>query len=122
MVFLVMILVIVGTILGWFVSEFQTRRWIRLLLGTCAVTAGLYAGILYGQFKVLQAKVHFGEATYRLLQVTLDEIGNGNTDRAAAELTLLRRDLVDTYLRKNECTELIEATVARMELHTNKEP
>ena len=122
MLFLVMILVIVGTILGWVVSEFQTRRWIRLLLGACAVTAGLYAGILYGHFKVLQAKVYFGEATYRLLQVTLDEVESGHTDRAAAELTLLRRDLVDTYVRTFECTELIEATVVRMELHTTREP
>ena len=122
MFLLVMTLVIVGLVFGWVVSEFQTRRWIRLLLGACAVTAGLYAGNLYGQFRVLQAKVHFGEATYRLLQVTLDEIESGNTDRAVVELTRLRRDLADTYARKYECTDLLEATVVRMELHTTREP
>ena len=96
MVELVLFLTI-ATSLAWFASEFQTRRWLRLMLGTLAILSSAAISWAVGSLDRLTSNAWFGAATKNLVQNTIQQLEAVNADRVLAELRRLRDNYQPAY-------------------------
>ncbi|AMV41000.1 hypothetical protein [Planctomyces sp. SH-PL62] len=113
-VYLVIVLMVVVPI-GWFASEFQERRWLRLALGTFAILLSFGVALLIGAtFERLNSNAWFGEATGNLLQATVVELEAGRPENALRSLKQLQQEYRPTYENRARYDVLVEEAVARM--------
>lgn len=92
-----LLLLILLTPIAWFASEFQERRWLRLLLGSAAILLSFAVAFLAGSLQMLKANAWFGSASQKLVDSTITELEAGNTDRVLSSLKRLQQQYSPTY-------------------------
>lgn len=113
-VYLVIVLTVVVPI-GWFASEFQERRWLRIALGTFAILLSFGVALLIGAtFERFNSNAWFGAATGNLLQATVAELEAGRHENALRSLKQLQQEYRPTYENRARYDVLVEQAVARM--------
>src|SRR5262249_47918087 len=109
------LLLVAGVVVAWLASEFQDRRWLRLLLGCCALAlVGGGAGLV----GTLGARVHShawdGGASGDLIDTTVDALEGGQPAEVLAELKRLRGRFEPTYENRARYDRLVEEYVERV--------
>ena len=109
------ILLVVSVPIAWFVSEFQNRRWPRLVLGCFAILSSFGVAGVVGSLERLNSNVWFGSASKELIDATIAELDAGNEDRVLQSLKVLQQKYSPTYENRARYDVLIRETVAQMQ-------
>jgi len=110
---LILVLVIVAPI-AWLASEFQRRRWLRIVLGCAAILLSFGVAWIVGSLERLNSNAWYGAATKDLVQNTIEQLEAGNTDRVLAELRRLRSKYYPSYETRSNYDELGSQYVERI--------
>jgi hypothetical protein len=108
--------------IAWFASEFQGRRWLRLVLGSFAILLSFGVAALVGSLERLNSNAWFGVASKDLVDATIAELEAGNRDGVLRSLKLLQQEYSPTYENRARYDELIEKTVTRMRANPRPSP
>jgi hypothetical protein len=104
-----------GVGLVWFASEFQDRRWLRLLLGCAAlVLIGGSVGLGVMIVERFNSNAWYGVASGDLIDATVAGLEAGRKDEVVAELKRLRGQFQPTYENRARYDHLVEEYVARV--------
>lgn len=99
--------------IAWLASEFQSRRWIRILLGVGAISiVGLVA---YGWAAVLTAftsNVNYSETTKSLVVAVDDGLTSQDSERVRNELRRFAKDYQPSY--ESSCIDEVNKFVSRL--------
>jgi hypothetical protein len=112
--FLVLALVI-GVPVGWFISEFHSPRWVRLLLGCLSISLCFGVAFLAGCLTELNYNAWFGSATKDLIDVTIAELDAGREHEVTTALKRLQEKYVPTYENRARYDVLVKETVREMQ-------
>lgn len=113
MLILVLVLILAMP-LAWLLSEFQSRKWLRVFLGCCAIAVSYGVAYLVGSLQIFSDNAWFSTATARLLDTTISEIEGGKSDKVLVELKHLREQYYPTYDGKARYDVLVDEAVKRM--------
>jgi hypothetical protein len=83
--------------IAWFVSEFDDRRWLRILCGVLALSMSFGVAYLAGSLDRLNSNAWFGAASADLIDATVHELENGDPELVVSELKALREQFHPTY-------------------------
>ena len=111
---IVAVILAIGLPIAWFVSEFQNRRWVSLLLGVAALSTSFLVAYSAGSLQHLTANAWYGGASKNLIDTTLEELEKGNTEKVIDELKVLQKDFQPTYENRARYDKLIEAYMSRL--------
>jgi hypothetical protein len=113
---LLVLLVVIAIPVGWVLSEFQDRRYLRLTLGSAAILSGFVIAFFAATLlQVFHDNVYFGVATKKLVGTTITQLEAGNQDRVLSSLKRLQQKYSPTYENKAGYDALVEETVAEMQ-------
>ncbi|WP_299467029.1 hypothetical protein [uncultured Gimesia sp.] len=87
---LVIFILAVGLPVAWLLSEFQPRRWLRILLGLAALLMTVYLSHAFSIFDRLNYNTMYSEASAKLIDTTIVEIEAGRSNEFLSELRILR--------------------------------
>jgi hypothetical protein len=118
---LILVLVIVLPT-AWFASEFQGRRWLRLILGSFAILLSFGVATLVGWAERFNSNAWFGVASKSLVDATIAELEAGNRDGVLRSLKTLQAKYSPTYENRARYDVLIEETVAQMHTRPQRSP
>jgi hypothetical protein len=104
---LVLFVLAVGLPLGWLASEFQPRRWLRILLGILALTMSVFLALGFSLLERFNYNAWYGAASATLIGTTIAEIEDGRTDQLLPALRLLRREFDPTYINRAHYDQLV---------------
>ncbi len=99
--------------LAWFASEFQPRRWVRLLVGSGAILACFGVAYIVGFTERFNYNAWYGGASQELIKTTISEIEKGHTDKLLVELKRLDQQFQPTYENRAHYDQLVSEFVAR---------
>ena len=89
---IVPLLFAMALLLGWLLSEFQPRRWLRIVLGSACLGLGVL--LAYGIGELLQGfrdNIAFCTATADLVDTTIAQLEKHRCDQTLAELRHFRQ-------------------------------
>jgi hypothetical protein len=118
---MLVLLLVITTPIAWFTSEFQDRRWPRLVLGSAAILLCFGVAFLAGSFQMFDANAWFGNATKELVDVTVHELEAGDKERVLQSLKHLQKQYVPTYENRARYDLLVKEAVARMRTTEGKD-
>jgi len=82
---------------GWLVSEFQSRRWLRILCGVLSLGVCGFLAVAFGTLERLNYNAWYGTASAELIEATVAGIEAGKSKEVVAGLKGLRSDFYPTY-------------------------
>jgi hypothetical protein len=102
--------------LAWFISEFQSRQWLRCLLGCCSIAMTFGVAWLAGSLQALNYNAWYSDASLTLVDKTLSELSAGHESHVIDNLKWFKSEyhpnyetglinyqrLVDTYVKRFE--------------------
>ncbi|MGE0609075.1 MAG: hypothetical protein AB7O62_18420 [Pirellulales bacterium] len=101
--------------LAWLGSEFQSRRWLRVLLGTLSRTMCVFLASAFSLLERLSYNAWYGTASAELIDTTIGEIDGGRTEQLLPALRTLRGEFQPTYENKAHYDQLVEQFVQEVE-------
>ena len=113
---LLILLLVIVTPIAWFASEFQDRRWLRMVLGSAAILLCVGVAFLSGTLEMFNANAWFGAASKALVDTTIEQLEAGNQDQVLAVLKKLQAKYSPTYENRARYDELTEEAVVDMRL------
>ena len=99
---------------AWLASEFQNRRWLRVLLGCSAIAMCFLVAFGVGTLEHLNANSWYGFASKNLIDTTIQELEQGNTDKVVEELKELQKQFQPTYENRARYDKLVEGYASRL--------
>jgi len=105
----------VGLPLAWLASEFQSRRWLSILLGVLALSMGLFLAGAFSALERFNYNAWYGAASADLIDATIAEIEGGRTKDLLPVLRKLRDDFDPTYENRAHYDELVGRFVKQIE-------
>jgi hypothetical protein len=93
-------LIVLLTILfpiAWFVSEFQSRQWLRVMLGCCAIAMSFGVAWLAGSLETLNYNAWYSTATQQLVKKTLQELEAGHESSVIDNLQWINQRYQPNY-------------------------
>jgi hypothetical protein len=111
---LLIAILVVGVPVAWFVSAFQGRCWVRLLLGCLAIIFSFGIAVGVGSAERLNSNAWFGVASKTLIDTTITELEAGNQEGVLRSLKALQQAYSPTYENRARYDVLVEQTVAQM--------
>ena len=112
----------VGIPIAWFASEYQSRRWLRLVLGCLAIVLSFGIAVLVGSTERFNSNSWFGNASKELIDATVAELEAGNEDGVLRSLRTLQQKYSPTYENRARYDVLVKETVSRMRGSTERAP
>ena len=113
--FILIIVFVTVTPIGWFVSEFVGQRWLRMTLGIAAILSSFGVAYLVGQLDRLNSNSWFGDATQELITATVTELEAGNQNQVLVSLKRLQQKYQPSYENRARYDELVAETVKDMQ-------
>lgn len=101
------LILVVSLPIAWFASEFQQRRRLRITLGICAIAMSYLVAWGVGSLERFNSNIWYGTASKDLIENTIAELEQGNTERVIAELRVLRDQLHPTYENRADYDKLV---------------
>lgn len=92
---------------AWFVSEFQSRIWLRVLLGCCAIAVSFGVASLVGMLQQLNYNAWYGYASKELVETTTQQLEAGNSSEVLKNLRWLSSKYEPTYENRARYDELV---------------
>lgn len=105
---LLILLLAIGLPICWVWSEYQERRWLRLLFGALSLIMCALIAVAVGSMDRLNSNAWYGTASAKLLETTIVEIEAGRTETLLAALRKLRGEFYPTYQGTAHYDQLIE--------------
>jgi hypothetical protein len=112
----------IGVPIAWFASEFQGRRWLRLVLGSFDILLSFGVAAAVGSLERFNSNVWFGNASKNLVDATVAELEAGNRDGVLRSLKTLQQKYSPTYENRSRYDTLIEETVTQMRASPHQSP
>jgi cytochrome c biogenesis protein CcdA len=112
----------IGVPIAWFASEFQGRRWLRLVLGSLAILLGFGVAVAIGSLERFNSNAWFGNASKNFVDATVAELEAGNRDGVLRSLKILQQKYSPTYENRARYDALIGETVTRMRARPHQSP
>lgn len=103
-----MLLLVVALPVAWFLSEFQSRRWLRIVLGVTAILMSFGVAAMVGWMERFSANAWYGQASKQLVESVLLEVEQDNIQGLARELKWLADRFQPTYENRAHYAELVE--------------
>lgn len=100
--------------IAWFASEFQSRRWLRLVLGTTSILLCFGVAALVGALRMFEANAWFGMASKSLVDTTVSELEAGHQVRVLKSFKDLQEKYAPTYEHRARYDVLVEEAVKEM--------
>jgi len=100
--------------LAWLFSEFQARRWVRIVAGVAALSMSFLVAAGVGSLEHFNANAWYGGASKNLIDTTIEEIERGETERLLKELKILQEEFQPTYENRARYDKLIEKFMSRL--------
>jgi hypothetical protein len=119
---LFIVMLAIGVPIAWFASEFQGRRWLRLVLGSFAILLSLGAAAVVGSLERFNSNAWFGNASKNLVDATIAELEAGNRDGVLRSMKTLQKKYSPTYENRARYDVLIEETVTQMRANPQQSP
>jgi hypothetical protein len=91
----------------WLVSEFQSRKEIRITLGILSIAMSFGIAWIVGSLERLNSNSWYGAATKDFIQNTIVELEDGNSERVLNELRVLRSQFHPTYETRADYDKLV---------------
>lgn len=113
---------VVAIPIAWLGSEFQERRWIRILLGSVAISLSFGVASVVGSLERFNSNAWFGEATQNLIDTTVVELEAGNNDLVLRPLKNLQKKYEPTYENRALYDHLVEQAVKEMKSRSPIQP
>jgi len=110
----VTLILVVATPMAWAASEFQDRRWLRLTLGSLAISFCFGVAFLVGSLDRLNSNAWFGSASRQLVDTTVSELEAGRQQHVLESLKQLQNDFAPTYENRARYDVLVNEAVERM--------
>ena len=104
-------LLVVAVPIAWFASEFTRSRLARIALGVASIGLSFAVAAAVGKLDRLDSNAYYGAATKDLVQNTIQQLEQGNTQRVLAELRQLRADFEPSYETRDDYDELVRRYV-----------
>jgi hypothetical protein len=108
--------------LAWLASEFQGRRWLRVVLGTVAILSSLLMAVLVGGAEHFNANAWYGSAAACFVNATVAELEAGNVDGVLQSLKVMQQEFRPTYEDRARFDILCDQAVARMKTRPGAAP
>jgi len=97
--------------IAWLIAEFRGSRTVRTTLGLCAIATSFGVASLAGSLESFQANSYYTSATKQLIDATLAELEDGNTEEVISALQTLQDEFVVTYEYRGGYAEKVEGYV-----------
>ena len=110
----VLIVLAVGLPLGWLLSEFSSKRALRIVLGILALLSSFAVACFVGMLVELNYNAWYGSATKELLTTTIGQIEDGNLQRVLTVLRGLDAQYRPTREHRADYRALVNDATARM--------
>ncbi|QDS98569.1 hypothetical protein [Adhaeretor mobilis] len=94
---IIILLLVVALPIAWFISEFQPSRGLRVVLGVAALSMSFGVAWVVGSLERLNLNSLYGAASKDLIENTIVELENGNTDRVIQGMRKLRSGFHPSY-------------------------
>ena len=108
MLVLILVLVVFFPLL-WFVSEFQDRTWLRIVLGCGAIAVSFLVATGVGMLQQLTYNSSYGHASQQLIDMTLNELQANNHSGVVRNLEWLNDRFEPSYENRGNYDELVYA-------------
>ena len=105
---LVIILVIVALPIAWFASEFQPKRWLRLVAGSAAILSTFGVAYVVGSLERLKYNAWYGSASKELIDASVESLERGRTESVLTALKNIQHHFAPTYETKANFDQLAE--------------
>lgn len=100
--------------IAWLASEFQERRWLRIVAGCVALAMSFLVAAGVGALEHLNANAWYGHASKKLIDTSIEALERGDSARLLLELKTLQEKFHPTYENRARYDHLIEEFVARV--------
>ena len=98
----------------WLVSEFQDRKWFRILLGVAALSISFLVAYVAGALTTLTYNANYGAASAKLIETVIGNVECGNEAALLRELKQLQKQYHPTYENTANYDQLVQDFVDRM--------
>ena len=106
--------IVVMVPIAWFLSEFQERRWLRILLGSISISLCFAVAVLVGKLERWNENAWYGFASKSLIEATIAGLESGEAERVLATYKRLQSEFSPTYENRARYDELVEKVVSEM--------
>lgn len=96
MIGLIIALVIIFP-LAWFISEYQSTKWPRLVLGCCSIAMAYGVAWLAGSIQAINYNAWYSEASLELVDTTINELAAGHESKVINNLKWLKSQYHANY-------------------------
>ena len=108
--------------IAWLISEFQPHRWLRIATGLGTIAMSYFLAAAIGSFERFNSNAWYGEASWNLIDTTIEEIERGETERLVKELRTLQEQFVPTYENRARYDELVQEFLTRLGREEKRSP
>jgi hypothetical protein len=107
---------VVALPVAWLISEFTSKRWLRLSLGIAMMVTGLVLAHGWGQTGgVWQTNDWFARVNTRLIDGTIKQLETGDSKAVLASLKQLRQKYDPNYDTRSNLDQLVDEAVRTMQ-------
>lgn len=99
----------------WLISEFQSRVWLRILLGVGGMVGVFVVTSLLTMSERFETNSYFSFTSKELIESTIAGLKNGESERVLNGLEALNESYAPTYENKANYQELVRNYSKRLE-------
>jgi hypothetical protein len=110
------LLVIVALVMpfAWLVAEFQSRVWLRIVLGIAGMAGVFCLANLLMIGRQFETNSYFSFTSQELIESTIEGLRKGESAIVLSELEVLHDEYAPTYENRAEYQELVNAYSKRL--------
>jgi len=108
------IVIAIALPIGWLISEFQSRRWPRIVLGCLSLMMCVFLASVFALVERFGYNAWYGTASAQLLDTTIAELEAGRADQLLPHLRELRGKFSPTYENRAHYDQLVEEFAAAL--------
>lgn len=86
-----------GLPIGWLISEYQPRRWLRMLLGLSALSMSYFLSYVFSGLDQMGYNSRYGASSAELVEVMIVSLQKGDSEKLLPALQKLHKHYEPTY-------------------------